>query len=135
MKNKKKHKFNLKTFTLNNLYNLSIKFFVNGSFKKKAKKIIDSGEVYIDKISKRIEVYKPKLKAIWSDINYLISKLSSKDTTTMHKVLALSAIIYLISPIDLIPDVLGIGLLDDICVIIKVAMDILNHDIHTKEEK
>jgi uncharacterized membrane protein YkvA (DUF1232 family) len=40
------------------------------------------------------------------------------------KILALASIIYLITPIDLIPDVLGIGLIDDICVLVQVISTI-----------
>ena len=108
------------------IYDRAIKWFIRRGFDKKAENIIFSGKVqdYIAGISKKLDSYKERLKPLWSEIDSIITCLLSKDFPAKFKILALASIIYLITPIDLIPDVLGIGLIDDICVLVQVISTI-----------
>jgi uncharacterized membrane protein YkvA (DUF1232 family) len=61
---------------------------------------------------------KGPLKAIWDNVMALWKMVKDPNAAWTSKAIAIGALIYVISPIDAIPDIIpGIGLLDDVSVI------------------
>jgi len=64
------------------------------------------------------------IQAIWQNVQVLWEYVKSGEVPWYEKVAPLAALVYLVSPIDLIPDAIpGIGLLDDVGVIGLVVKD------------
>jgi len=134
---------------------------------QKEKDIIDHAEAdAIEKIDKRVAVYKKdekqaerdatyvkenlfqfierigkKLaKGIIDSIKFLYGAMVDPRTPIEAKLIAIAALIYLISPFDIIPDPIpGIGFADDAAAITAAVASIvqilLHHGIHLEKDK
>ncbi len=73
----------------------------------------------IEKIDNKLfDMNKGPIKKIWGDVQALYRLIKDPNGAWSAKVVAIGALIYLISPIDAIPDITPIvGLLDDVGVL------------------
>lgn len=137
------------------------------SLTQEEKDMVDKAEAEaIEKISKRVAIYKKdeekaerdakfvkenlfefierigkKLaKGIIDSIKFLYSAMVDPRTPIEAKLIAIAALIYLISPFDIVPDILpGIGFVDDAAAITaavaSISVILLNRGIHLEEQK
>ena len=80
------------------------------------------------------------VKEIWSKVQSLWTFIRESDAGRDKKAMALASLVYLISPLDAVPDFIpGLGLLDDVSVILLVcgmlAELIKQHIVKVSEEK
>ena len=95
---------------------------MNNSFFEKTAKGIDSGNF----ASKREYVENAlnglnhgKLGQVWDQVEKMRRFIWNKNVPFYQKVLPLAALLYLVTPIDLVPDVMPVvGYLDDIAVLL-----------------
>lgn len=77
------------------------------------------------------------IKKIWDDVQELWAMIKDKDTAWGTKAVAIGALIYLVSPLDIIPDLIPVaGLMDDAGVIttaISMLADALDKFRNRKE--
>lgn len=71
------------------------------------------------------------IKEVWEKVLSLLTLVKSSKTPWTSKAIAIGSLIYLISPLDAVPDLIPfIGLSDDVAVILaavtKLALDIKN---------
>lgn len=131
------------------------------------KDIVDQAEAdAVEKINKRVALYKKDKQKAEKDANFVkenlfqfIERIGKKlaqgainsikflynamvdpRTPIDAKLIAIAALIYLISPFDIIPDILpGIGFVDDVAAITaavaSISVILLNHGIHLEEQK
>ena len=73
----------------------------------------------IDKISSELHsMKKGPIAKIWDVVQALFKLIKDPEAAWKSKALAIGALVYLISPIDLVPDIIPVvGLLDDLGVI------------------
>ncbi len=74
-----------------------------------------------------------KIAKIWDKVMSLWKFIQDPDAPWVGKAIAIGALIYLISPIDAIPDIIpGLGLTDDVGIILaavaKLAVDLSKYD-------
>lgn len=137
------------------------------SLTQEEKDLVDKAEAEaIEKINKRVAIYKKdeekaerdakfvkenlfefverigkKLaKGIIDSIKFLYSAMVDPRTPIEAKLIAIAALIYLISPFDIVPDILpGIGFVDDAAAITAavatISVILLKHGIHLEEQK
>lgn len=75
---------------------------------------------------------KGPLLEIWDKVQALWKRFNSPDTPTSVKMLCIGALLYMVSPFDLVPDALPIiGLLDDVSVIAFVFASAFGHKDYT----
>ncbi len=75
------------------------------------------------------------IKKIWDDVQLLWKMVRDPQAPLRPKAIAIGALVYLVSPIDVIPDVLPIvGLTDDVGVI-AAAIATLSADLKKYREK
>lgn len=89
---------------------------------------------FIERIGKKLA------KGVIDSIKFLYNAMVDPRTPIEAKLIAIAALIYLISPVDIIPDILpGIGFADDVAAITaavaSISVILLNHGIHLEEEK
>lgn len=98
-----------------------------GGVFNKARKAVDEDKIneIRRKSADKYNKFKDKLIVIKDELLLIFEKLKAKNTPLLTKILAVAALIYLIMPIDIIPDFLGLGLLDDIIVIVGICSQII----------
>ncbi|GMO32279.1 MAG: hypothetical protein Ta2B_13160 [Termitinemataceae bacterium] len=65
------------------------------------------------------------IQKIWGKVRALWSAVKNPDIPWYRKALPLAGLVYLVSPLDLVPDVIpGVGLLDDAAVILVILKNI-----------
>lgn len=89
---------------------------------------------FIERIGKKLA------KGIIDSIKFLYDAMVDPRTPIEAKLIAIAALIYLISPVDIIPDIIpGIGFVDDAAAITaavaSISVILLNHGIHLEEKK
>lgn len=77
----------------------------------------------VDKIVAKLpKMNRGAVKEIWTQVQSLLATIGDPNTAWKSKTLAIAALVYLVSPIDAIPDVIpGIGLTDDVALIVAVV--------------
>ncbi len=77
----------------------------------------------VDKIVAKLpKMNRGAVKEVWTQVQSLLATIGDPNTAWKSKTLAIAALIYLVSPIDAIPDVIpGIGLTDDVALIVAVV--------------
>ena len=77
----------------------------------------------VDKIAERLpKMNRGSVKQVWTQVQSLLATIGDPNIAWKSKTLAIAALIYLVSPIDAIPDLLpGIGLTDDVALIVAVV--------------
>lgn len=121
----------------NSLYKEKLfKRFLKSSFLKKAKKHLKDTK-YIEKVKNRAKKLEVKAKEIAESVEKLISLIGSKKVPILSKIFGIAALIYLISPIDFVPDFLAFGFLDDIIILVSTVNVIIEgiNEIKTNIEK
>lgn len=89
----------------------------------------EADEVTIAEAEVKVDNYKGKkvLASIWENIKLLAALLKNPYVQGSTLLACISAILYLVSPIDVIPDLLPmIGLLDDVAVILAIFPVVIN---------
>ena len=62
------------------------------------------------------------VKKVWSQVQALLKMIRDPQTAWASKALAIGTLVYLISPLDAIPDIIpGVGLADDVALIVAVV--------------
>jgi uncharacterized membrane protein YkvA (DUF1232 family) len=89
---------------------------------------------FIERIGKKLA------KGIIDSIKFLYNAMVDPRTPIEAKLIAIAALIYLISPFDIIPDIIpGIGFADDAAAITaavaSISVILLKHGIHLEEDK
>lgn len=89
---------------------------------------------FIERVGKKLA------KGLIDSIKFLYSAMVDPRTPIQVKLIAIAALIYLINPFDIIPDVLpGIGFADDAAAITAavaaISKILLEHAIHLEEDK
>lgn len=89
---------------------------------------------FVERIGKKLA------KGVIDSIKFLYSAMVDPRTPIEAKLIAIAALIYLISPIDIIPDIIpGIGFADDAAAIAaavaSISVILLKHGIHLEENK
>jgi len=89
---------------------------------------------FIERIGKKLA------KGVIDSIKFLYSAMIDPRTPFEAKAIAIAALVYLISPIDIIPDIIpGIGFADDAAAIATavaaISVILLKHGIHLEEDK
>lgn len=84
----------------------------------------------IKKIDQNLgEMKKGKVTQIWSKVQALYQMIKDPEAAWKSKAMAIGALIYLISPLDAIPDVFpGAGLTDDVAIILGTVA-VLGHEL------
>jgi uncharacterized membrane protein YkvA (DUF1232 family) len=79
----------------------------------------DASEEDVNKINDNIgKMKKGKLKSIWDNILALKELILDPNAAKWAKAIAIGALIYVISPIDAIPDIIPVfGLTDDVAIV------------------
>ena len=79
----------------------------------------NASEEDVTKINNKIgKMCKGALKKVWGHVVALVKLLNDKDAAWAPKVIAIGALLYVVSPIDAIPDIIPIlGLTDDAAII------------------
>lgn len=100
------------------------------------KYILDAKQEDIEKISKNIEgMEKGPIAKIWNKVQALYSFIKDPEAPWTTKAIAVGALLYLVSPIDAIPDFIPVvGLLDDVGVI-GLAVNTLNSELDKYMDK
>lgn len=104
---------------------------------KKAEKILQDktkAMTVLEKVKAKTLKYQKALSSIWTNLKLMMS--ITKDWVTgkyravpfKSIIVIMSGLLYLISPVDLIPDILPGGLLDDIF-ILKLVMDSVGSEL------
>jgi uncharacterized membrane protein YkvA (DUF1232 family) len=77
----------------------------------------------IDLISKELPNYRRgRLVEVWDDISAMWAWLTDPEAPIWGKVIILACLVYVISPLDAIPDVIPVvGLSDDVAVVLAAA--------------
>ena len=77
----------------------------------------------IEKIAKNLpKMNRGAVKQVWGQVQSLLATIRDPNIAWKSKTLAIAALIYLVSPLDAIPDVIpGIGLTDDVALILAVV--------------
>ncbi len=70
------------------------------------------------------KVKKGPVKDIWDRVIALYDLIKDSNASKVAKVLAITALIYLLSPVDLVPDFIPGGFIDDVGVILSVIASI-----------
>ena len=89
---------------------------------------------YIERIGKKIG------KGLIDSIKFLFSAMVDPRTPFEVKAIAIAALVYFISPIDVIPDVIpGVGFADDAAAlaaaVASISIILVKHGIHLEEDK
>lgn len=75
------------------------------------------------------EMKRGKVKEIWGKVQALYQMIKDPEAAWKSKAMAIGALVYLISPIDAIPDLLpGAGLSDDVAVVLGTVA-VLGHEL------
>lgn len=70
-------------------------------------------------VNKKDSMNRGPLKKVWNKVEQLWDAFRSPDTPTTYKAMIIGSLIYMVSPLDIIPDVIPlVGLLDDVGVIL-----------------
>lgn len=90
--------------------------------------------IYIERLGKKIG------KGLIDSIKFLFSAMVDPRTPFEVKAIAIAALVYFISPIDLIPDVIpGVGFADDAAAlaaaVASISIILVKHGIHLEEDK
>lgn len=90
----------------------------------------------VEKISGKIfDMNKGPLKKIWNTVMQLWALVKDKDAAWSAKAIAIAALLYVVSPIDAIPDVIPVlGLVDD-AAIVGLAVKMLGDALKVYEMK
>ena len=89
---------------------------------------------YVERLGKKIG------KGLIDSIKFLFSAMTDPRTPFQVKAIAIAALVYFISPIDLIPDFIpGVGFADDAAAfaaaIASITTILVKHGIHLQEDK
>jgi len=90
----------------------------------------NASEADVDKIRKNLSgMNRGKIAEIWDKVMSLWKFVQDPDAPWVGKAVAIGALIYLISPLDAVPDIIPVvGLTDDVAIILaavaKVASDL-----------
>jgi uncharacterized membrane protein YkvA (DUF1232 family) len=89
---------------------------------------------YIERLGKKIA------KKLIDSVKFLFNAMIDPRTPFQAKAIAIAALVYFISPIDLIPDFIpGVGFADDAAAIAAavaaIAAILIQHGIHLEEDK
>ena len=88
---------------------------------------------YVERLGKKIA------KKLIDSIKFLFNAMTDPRTPFKAKVIAIAALVYFISPIDLIPDILPGGFADDAAAIAaavaSISIILIQHGIHLEEDK
>jgi len=110
------------------------KRFLKSAFIDKARKNINDSN-YVSKVKEKALKLGEKGKEITDAVQNLISVLSRKDISIFPKILGVAALIYLITPIDFIPDFLIFGYIDDIIILVSTVSMIIQSVSSVKDKK
>ncbi len=77
----------------------------------------------IQQIHKKLpKMNRGAVKKVWSQVQALLKMIRDPQTAWASKALAIGTLVYLISPLDAIPDIIpGVGLADDVALIVAVV--------------
>lgn len=76
------------------------------------------------------------VKKIWDKVLFLKEKITSPEIPTRLKIVIVGALLYLILPIDVLPDTIpGLGLLDDVSVLLIVFREVSKFALPKIEQK
>lgn len=79
------------------------------------------------KEDKLFRMNKGPITEIWFQVMKLWTVLNNPKSSNVSKTIAIGALLYLISPVDAIPDILpGIGLTDDVSIILYAISQLTN---------
>ncbi|MGB4503858.1 MAG: YkvA family protein [Syntrophaceticus sp.] len=101
-------------------------------------RVVQRVKQFPDVFQAHVEQELPKLKEttaqiggkLWDGINYLWEAMNDPDVPQEAKFIAIAALLYFVSPIDLISDFLPVGYADDglvLALAVKAVADILEH--------
>lgn len=105
---------------------------------KKAQKLgINHSEKDLQKIDSNLDkMKKGPVAKIWDKVLLLWEKVKSPDVPVRLKITIVGALLYLILPADLVPDVIpGIGLIDDVTVLLMVFNEVSKYLVPKAVEK
>ena len=112
------------------------------SIKKKALEKADSlGNCATEKEVAELDEKLPAMKKgviakVWDKVLYLWEKIKSPDIPASLKIVIAGALLYLVLPLDVLPDAIpGIGLLDDLTVILTVVREVSKYALPKLEKK
>lgn len=97
---------------------------------KALKKAKDLGESATEKDVKNVEekmsgMKRGPLKKVWDKVVYLWEKFKSPEVPARLKITIIGALLYMVLPTDIVPDMIpGIGLIDDLTVIMIVFKEV-----------
>ena len=109
--------------------------------KKAIKKANELGEHATEDDVQALESKLPSMKKgviakVWDKVLFLWEKAKSPEIPLSLKVAVIGALLYLVLPIDVIPDVIpGLGLLDDLSVILAVVRKVSKYALPKIEKK
>lgn len=94
----------------------------------------NASEADVNKIRQNLSgMNRGKIAKIWDKVMSLWKFIQDPDAPWVGKTIAIGALVYLISPIDAIPDIIpGLGLTDDVAIILaavaKLAADLSKYE-------
>ncbi len=96
----------------------------------------NASEEDIKKIDSKLDgMKKGKLAEVWDKVTLLWTLIKDNDAAWKSKAIAIGALLYVISPIDAIPDIIPIlGLTDDVAVV-AIAVASLASELKKYENK
>ena len=109
--------------------------------KRAIKKANELGEHATEDDVQSLETKLPSMKKgviakVWDKVLFLWEKAKSPEIPLSLKVAVIGALLYLVLPIDVIPDVIpGLGLLDDLSVILTVVSKVSKYALPIIEKK
>lgn len=114
-----------------------MKLFEHKAIKKAEKLGTSSTQEDLDKIESNLnKMNKGPVAKIWEKVVFLWEKVKSPEIPLRLKITIIGALLYLILPIDVIPDSIpGLGLVDDVSVILWVFREVSNYVVPLAVEK
>lgn len=114
-----------------------MKLFEHKAIKKAEKLGTSSTQEDLNKIESNLnKMNKGPVAKIWEKVLFLWEKVKSPEIPLRLKITIIGALLYLILPIDVIPDSIpGLGLVDDVSVILWVFREVSNYVVPLAVEK